>query len=63
MTSEQFTYWLNGFFELTGAQTLTEQQVQIIKDHLKQVFKKVTPDYTALKSTTLIPWDPGTTIC
>jgi len=44
MTPEQFTYWLNGFAELNqGAPTL--EQWQSIKDHLKTVFHKVTPDY------------------
>ncbi len=44
MDSEQFVYWLHGFFEISDAKTLTETQVQIIKDHLDLVFNKVTPD-------------------
>jgi hypothetical protein len=48
MTSEQFTYWLQGYFELGHLKTLDEKQVQIIKDHLNLVFKKVTPDYAKL---------------
>ena len=43
MTSEQLVYWLNGFFELSGATTLNEQQVQVIKEHLALVLTKVTP--------------------
>lgn len=46
MTSEQFTYWLQGYLEVADPKTLNEKQVQIIKDHLALVFKKVTPDYT-----------------
>lgn len=46
MTTEQFTYWLQGFFEIQGAQEVTPTQVQIIKDHLALVFNKVTPNYT-----------------
>jgi len=43
MTAEQFTYWLQGFFELSGATTLNEQQVKIVKDHIALVLKKETP--------------------
>lgn len=42
MTPEQFTYWLQGFFELSG-DTLSKRE-QLIKDHLKTTFHKVTPD-------------------
>jgi hypothetical protein len=45
MKSESFTYWLNGFFELSGSNELNQGQVQIIKDHLALVFKKETPVY------------------
>ena len=48
MNSEQFTYWLNGFFELSGAKELNEQQVKIIKDHIALVIKKVTPQVDPL---------------
>jgi len=43
MTSEQFVYWLHGFMEFQN-QKLSENQVQIIKDHLALVFDKETPD-------------------
>ena len=43
MTAEQFTYWLQGFFELSGATTLNEQQVKVVKDHIALVMKKETP--------------------
>ena len=43
MNSESFAYWLQGFFEMTDATSLTDQQVQMIKDHLGLVFKKETP--------------------
>lgn len=45
MTPDKFTYWLQGFFELSGSRSLDEQQVQIIKDHLALCFKKETPTY------------------
>ena len=44
MEKDNFIFWLQGFFELSEAKELTEKQVQIIKDHLKLVFEKVTPD-------------------
>ena len=43
MTSEQFAYWLQGFVELNGSEP-TPEQWQSIKDHLKTVFVKVTPE-------------------
>lgn len=43
MTPEQFTYWLQGWSELSGA-TPTEAQWKSIKEHLQTVFKKVTPN-------------------
>lgn len=44
MTTEQFAYWLKGFFELQNPHSLTGLQVQKIKDHLDLVFDKKTPD-------------------
>jgi hypothetical protein len=37
-----FVYWLNGFFELSGATSLDDTQVQIIKEHLALVLNKKT---------------------
>lgn len=45
MNSNEFCFWLNGFFELSeGDVSLTPRQVQIMKDHLALVFTKITPD-------------------
>lgn len=44
MTPENFTYWLQGFFEISDSNNLSETQVQIIKDHLDLVFDKKTPN-------------------
>lgn len=44
MSSNDFTTWLQGFFEISEANSLTEKQVRIIKDHLALVFIKITPD-------------------
>lgn len=42
MTSEQFAYWLQGYSEIAGDAPSAEQW-QVIQDHLKLVFEKVTP--------------------
>jgi hypothetical protein len=43
MTSRDFCYWLQGFFEIAGAAShdgaLTTSQVCMIERHLKLVFK------------------------
>jgi hypothetical protein len=44
MTPENFCYWLQGFVEIGEPVTLSKQQLQILKDHLKLVFDKKTPD-------------------
>lgn len=42
MTPEQFVYWLQGFAEMTD-DTPTEEQWQVVRDHLSEVFDKRTP--------------------
>lgn len=42
MRAEDFAYWLQGFFEMTDSKTLTEKQVQMVKEHLALVFTKTT---------------------
>jgi hypothetical protein len=44
MTSREFCYWLQGFFELQPANVasstaLTAEQTQIVRNHLNMVFK------------------------
>jgi len=39
MTSRDFAYWLQGFFEISENKEITENQTQIIKNHLNMVFK------------------------
>jgi hypothetical protein len=48
MTSRDFCYFLQGFFELQGTnQALTPEQVQIIRNHLKLVFLyEIDPSYS-----------------
>lgn len=44
MNESTFVYWLQGFVEIANTDTISEKQWQIIKDHLKLVFDKKTPD-------------------
>jgi hypothetical protein len=44
MTAEQFTYWLQGFMEIADPTELNKTQTTQIKNHLKLVFDKRTPD-------------------
>lgn len=46
MTSDNFCYWLQGYLELTNSKTLSEGQVNMIKEHLSLVFNKVTSNTT-----------------
>lgn len=39
MTSRDFVYWLQGYFEISDAKNINEQQIQVIKNHLNLVFK------------------------
>ncbi len=40
MTPENFVYWLQGFFEITGgAPALNEAQTKMVKEHLEYVFQ------------------------
>ena len=39
MTSRDFAYWLQGFFEVSNAETITREQTTMIKKHLNLVFK------------------------
>ena len=40
MTPRDFVYWLQGFFEITGKESITPEQVKMIKKHLDLVFEK-----------------------
>ena len=39
MTSRDFAYWLQGFLEIENPEEITEKQLNMIKNHLKLVFK------------------------
>lgn len=43
MNTQDFCYWLQGYFELSGTDGgLSKEQVEVIKEHLQLVFKKQT---------------------
>ncbi|WYV99065.1 hypothetical protein NoPa_00065 [Pseudomonas phage vB_PpuM-NoPa] len=48
MTPENFCYWLQGYFEIVKhidhREGLSKEAVQVIEDHLKEVFDKRTPN-------------------
>lgn len=39
MTSRDFAYWLQGFFEISGTTAMTVEQCDMVKKHLALVFK------------------------
>lgn len=60
MNESTFVYWLQGFVEIANTDTISEKPWQIIKDHLKLVFDKKTPDRDGWKpelpSSPIIDW-------
>lgn len=62
MTIESFCYWLRGYFELSNSNTLTEEQVTIIKKHLELVFTNVTKDKDPIDWSKYIS-DSGCVLC
>lgn len=61
MDSQNFCYWLKGFFEISSSNELTEKQTQIIRDHLDLVFNKVTPNREVEKTEDVLPDMPNGT--
>ncbi len=61
MTPERFCDWLQGFVELTETDSISDKQWLVIKDHLKLVFDKKTPDRSTVLPTVTklgdIDWD------
>lgn len=46
MYSQDFCFWLQGYFEISEATELNEKQVEIIKNHLNLVFvHEIDPEY------------------
>lgn len=47
MTSRDFAFWLQGFFEISDSKEIKEPQVEIIKNHLNLVFyHEIDPSYS-----------------
>jgi hypothetical protein len=46
MNERDFVYWLQGFFELTDTDKLSEAQVKMIKAHLALVLERKTAELT-----------------
>jgi hypothetical protein len=42
MTAQEFTYWLQGFLEISNAKSINEEQLEIVRKHLALVFTNVT---------------------
>ncbi len=59
MNERDFTYWLQGFCEMTQSEP-TKEQWAMIKEHLAQVFDKKTPllGYETNKGTESYPVQP-----
>lgn len=45
LSNLDFCYWLNGYYELT--ESTSSKWDLIVKDHLKLVFNKLTPNYVS----------------
>ena len=45
MTERDFVYWLQGFLEVTNPETITAEQIQIIKNHIKLVLTNPAPSH------------------
>lgn len=46
MTPNDFAFWLQGFIEMNPNAMVTRTQWEIVKDHLKLVMNKQTPNRT-----------------
>ena len=47
MESKSFIYWLQGYFEISESDSLTDKQINIIQKHLDMVFKyDENPEFT-----------------
>lgn len=68
MQSRDFVYWLQGFFEISGAKSTSEEQTTMIKNHLNLVFKhEIDPAmgdkaHQSILNATHKPFDPNTTM-
>lgn len=58
MSPENFCYWLQGFFEVTGeVKELSPEQIKMIKEHLGYVFNKpANPSITYIPQVQPLPF-------
>lgn len=47
MTTREFAYWLQGFFELGESHKMTDRQLEVVSDHLALVFTLGVPPHSA----------------
>jgi hypothetical protein len=66
MTPENFVYWLQGMLEIGNPDFLDREQIEVIKDHIKLVLRKETPNRIPNRGGDIfpssIPTMPGTWI-
>lgn len=55
MSPENFCFWLNGYLEISNAKSLGEKETQEIRNHLKLVFTKLTPNLNEIFPPTYTP--------
>jgi hypothetical protein len=66
MTPQEFCYWLQGYFEVSGNETLTPEQVKMVKEHLQLTFNKVTTTTihpSSLRTAWVDSFHPGISHC
>lgn len=64
MTPEQFCYWLQGFLEMRDSDDIIPcEQVKMVREHLRTVFGKVTPELSPSASRQLSLFDQTKKIC
>lgn len=58
MTPNDFAFWLQGFIEMNPNAMVTRTQWEIVKDHLKLVMNKQTPNRTHTLLESIAPTFP-----
>ena len=55
MTSRDFIYWLQGYFEISGDTEVDKDKTKLIKKHLAMVFKhEIDPSHGDLTTQTIL---------
>ena len=68
MTPEQFVYWLQGYLEIVKPETITAEELAVIKEHMAKVltYKPIAPipnigGTIPYRPLTPVTWGPGPT--